>query len=380
MTTTAEPIATFTCRAEGCGRSFETNDRRGEHERRVHKLSAAAAKRAEKTAPTPASAPVNGDGEQRGRSLITGLDVREASVCVIISTSRFTVRRAVSKRDVKVEATEEAAGKSEDKETDQDMVAVAKDLIDSEELRAIAGFDHYTKLWVKARSVPSPLLRSAAYLVSVDALPAVYDYLETRKRERDALTKAFRDAYPRLKKAAKERLGPLFNPAEYPREDQLGALFAFGWQVVEIGTPDAKLRTVSRALWEKEKAKAEQAWSNAVGQINEALADGMAKVVEHFASRLGDGAEKPKRFHESSLKKVTDFLDAFGMRNLTKNTQLEELVGQARALLDGVSVKALKGEADTRKRVAAGFAAIKENLDTMLEDRPSRPIAFGDDV
>lgn len=301
-------------------------------------------------------------------------DVRKNSICFIIRTSRMTVRRTVSKGDVKVEST--VAGK----DPDQEMVTVAKDLLDSPELRKIATFDHVTKLRVKAQSVPSPLLRSSAYLIAVDGLVDMYGYMEKRKRDRAPLEAAFEAAYPVLVAEAKKRLGSLFDPSEYPPVKVIRQLFSFEWQVVEVGTPDAKLRSVSQALFEKEKAKAEQVWVNAVGQINEALAEGMADVVAHLSERLGGGDEPPKRFRASAIKRVTDFLDAFGNRNITENADLAKLVSDARRLLSGVDAKVIKGETDTRKQVIAGFAVIKRDLDAMLEARPARAISLDGEV
>lgn len=315
--------------------------------------------------------------------MVTGQDIRKNSICIIVSTSKFTARRTVSRAQVEVDPRRELGDPlptTENGGIDQEMVTVAKDLLDSEELRAIGAHDGATKRWIKDHSAPSPLLRSSAYLISVDALADMYVYLEGRKKGREALEGAFEAAYPALVEAAKKRLGPLFDSTQYPSAARVGRLFGFDWQVVEMGTPDEKLRSVSQSLFEKEKDKAERAWTNAVGQINEALAAGMAEVVDHLSSKLGDGVEKPKRFHKSAIQRVTDFLDAFGQRNLTQNEDLTGLVEKARRLLSGVSVKDMRAkDAGARKDVAQGFAAIKASLDKMLEDRPSRAISLSDE-
>lgn len=302
-------------------------------------------------------------------------DVRESSVCIIISASKFSTRRTVRKGDVKVDST--VSGEVDD--IDQDVVTVAKSLLDSPELRAIAGHDHYTKRWVRMNSVPSPLLRAGAFLVSVDALAEVYEYLEARKIERVELIAAFAAAYPGLVKAARESLGPLFDATEYPAAAAITSQFDLEWQVVEMGTPDNKLRAISRALFEKERDKAEKVWSNAVGQINAMLAEGMAKVVEHLSEKLGGGDEKPKRLRESAVARVMEFLDTFDKRNLTRNADLAGLVAQGRMLLSGVSAKDLKDDDKLRARVSKGFAEINAGLSKMMEDRPARAITLADE-
>lgn len=294
--------------------------------------------------------------------------IQKNSICVLIKMGRFTVRRTVQQAEVNVEATN---GKKSDA-VDQDLVTVAKDLLDSQELRDIVTYDDITKRWVKEKTVQSPLLRSSAYLLDVDALPEMYSYLEQRKKDRGPLVKAVRKAYPGLIEVAKKRLGPLFDITQYPRVEAVEALFVFEWQVIEISTPNEKLRTISKALFEKEKEKAERVWQSAVGQINDALTEGMQEVVKHMADRLGGGDEPPKRFRESALKKVTDFLDNFKQRNLAGSAELDRLAGDARKLLSGVTVKDVRKDADLQKRLRLGIGEIKITLDKMMEARPAR--------
>ena len=48
-------------------------------------------------------------------------------------------------------------------------------------------------------------------------------------------------------------------------------------------------------------------------------------------------------------------------------------------MLDGVDPQALREQETVRERVKIGFDAIKAQLDTMLETRPSRMIRLEDD-
>jgi hypothetical protein len=322
------------------------------------------------------------DDTKVGKDTSKAVDnIKANSICVLIKLRRVTVRRTVPQTDVSVEATEETGRKSRGDVIDQDLVTVAKDLLDSSELRKITTFDHVTKLWVKSKTVQSPLLRSSAYLLSVDSLPEMYAFLEQRKKDRGPLIAEFKAALPELIADARKRLGPIFDPAQYPLPEAVDKLFDMSWYVIEIVTPNEKLRTISQALFEREKAKAEAVWTSAVGQINDALAEGMAEVVAHLGARLGGGDEPPKRFRETAIKKVTDFLDAFGQRNVTGNADLARLVDQARKLLSGVDAKAVKKDGDLRKRLAQGVAEIKGSLDGMLENRPARAAAaFTDDA
>lgn len=300
--------------------------------------------------------------------------VRDASVCLVVEASQFRVHRTVPKDEVNVVPTAGGAAKP-----DKKMVAVTKTLLESRELRAIETHIAATKAWIASRAVPSELIRAGAYLLSVDALVEVYGHLEKRAGELTALVERFSAAYPNHVREARKKLGPLWSADQYPAASAVASKFSFTWRVVEVGTPDAKLRSISRALFEKERAKAEQVWSSAVGQINQALAAGMADVVGHLAEKIGGGDEKPKRLRQAAVKRVSDFLDTFDSRNLTKNADLAALVEKARRIISGVDAKQIRDDEGLRRSVAAGFAEVKAGLDTMLEDRPGRAITFADE-
>jgi hypothetical protein len=308
--------------------------------------------------------------------------VRERGICVIIKTSRFSTKRTVRRNEVRVEALVWTPAEIEGKvaNPDQEALTVAKELLDSPQLRAITLFDSKTKGYIRRRSVPSPLLRSGAYMFAVEGLPEIYAYLETRKAQRTELETSFEIAYPALIEAAKVRLGPLFEQSQYPPLAVVKREFTFDWQVVEISTPDAKLQGISQVLFEKEKAKAEQVWTNAIDQINDALTAGMAEVVGHLAERLsGKDDGKAKVFKASTVQNVQEFLDTFAQRNLTDNADLTKLVEQAKGLLAGVDIKELRKDEAQRVRLAADFSTIKKTLDTMLEIKPTRAISLASD-
>lgn len=294
--------------------------------------------------------------------------MQDGSICIFIKTKRLTTRRAVEQESVNVEATE-----GDDEEVDQDSVAVSKELLKSKELKAVGAYDHFTRRWFRTRSVPSPLLKSSAYCFATSALPAMYEYLEQRYEGRKPLVEALVTALPGLKAQAQKDLGPLYDETQYPANDQaVRDLFDFTWQVVEIVTPDKKMRSVSQAIFEKEQAKAEMVWTTAGAQIDQALAIGMEKVVAHLSKQLGNGKDKPKQLRQASITKVMEFLDAFKQRNLSNNQELAKLADMARDLVKGIDVKDVRKDVDLRTRLIEGVAKVTADLDKMIEDKPTR--------
>ena len=72
------------------------------------------------------------------------------------------------------------------------------------------------------------------------------------------------------------------------------------------------------------------------------------------------------KFKQSTVSDLVEFLSNFSFRNVTDDRQLQDLVGRARDLLQGVAADDLRASADMRVRVQQGMALLAADLDGML--------------
>ena len=81
------------------------------------------------------------------------------------------------------------------------------------------------------------------------------------------------------------------------------------------------------------------AWLEASSEIQQVLRQSMADLVAHMAERLKDGSDgKPLKFKQSTVSNLVEFLSNFSFRNvILDDRQLQDLVGRARDLLQGVA-------------------------------------------
>lgn len=301
--------------------------------------------------------------------------VMDNSIALVLAFSRPGVKRAVRKSQVseKSEGTENAVVV----DADTSLVHVAKEIIDSPELHSIQAQDNAVRAWVRARAVPSTLF--AAYLIPTASIEGVIAYLEKSKADRDRAIENFIEVYPAKVEEAKARLKDLFDARQYPVAASLKTAFEMRWNLVEWSTP-GKLKSISKALYEKEKAKAEAEWADATTQIRDALRVAMVDLVEHMVERLGGESDgKPKVFRDSMVKNFSEFTDLFAARNLTGDVELAALVEKAQKVMSGVDAKSLRSDADMKQRVSDGFAEIKATLDTMVVNRPARAMTLADE-
>jgi hypothetical protein len=179
--------------------------------------------------------------------------------------------------------------------------------------------------------------------------------------------------YGELKRAAAERLGSLYDPADYP--ESLVGLFDVQWDFPSFEPPDY-LRQLCPAVYEQERARVAARFDEAVQLAERAFLEEFARLVSHLCDRMtGTGADgQPRVFRDSAVDNLSDFFGRFGALNVRSNEQLDELVERAQRAVRGVAAQDLRDSQALRQRVAAQLAQVQSALDGMLIDRPRRRI------
>jgi hypothetical protein len=193
---------------------------------------------------------------------------------------------------------------------------------------------------------------------------------------RAELEEAVRDLdghYAELKHAAAERLGSLYNAADYP--ETLVGLFAVAYDFPSVEPPDY-LMQLSPSLYAAEQERVRGRFEEAVRLAEAAFTEEFAKLVEHLTERVtganDDGT--PKVFRDSAVGNLVEFFRRFQELNVRSNPQLDELVERAQRAVRGVAAHDLRDTAAIRQRVADSLGQVRASLDALLVDRPRRRI------
>ena len=133
--------------------------------------------------------------------------------------------------------------------------------------------------------------------------------------------------YAELKSAARERLGTLYNPQDYP--ESLRGLFSVTWDFPNVEPPDY-LQGLNSALYEEECRRVAARFDEAVHLAEEAFIGELTGLVAHLTERLtGQADGKSKVFRDTAVENLLEFFGRFRQLNVRSNAQLDELVDQA---------------------------------------------------
>ena len=264
-------------------------------------------------------------------------------------------------------------------DADKDRISVTKSLLVAKEFNDVCEYERLLRKWVRSRTMPS-FFSENIYLVKVDAARAITEKLETSAKEFSDLVDKFIEVYPERVKASKPNLKSQFNTNDYPDANDMRQFFSIEFCWVSFSTPEA----LPPELRQKEEARLEKQFSDAADCIMLALREGFSKLVSKAAEQLVvKPGEKPKKFYDSSIEQIVEFIDTFNQRNLTNDVELEKLITQAKAIIGdpgkvGELTEQVRESTDVREKLGKKFEALTEAMSGMIEVKKTRRIVLED--
>ncbi len=252
-------------------------------------------------------------------------------------------------------------------ETDSSEVRLKKHILDSPEYKAILrvgeGFKDYMRRW----AVPA-LLRESVYLVPLDSVDRVVEERDRMLEEYEEKKAKFIAVYPAQMKAAKTRLGKMYDPKNYPTVEAMAASFYVTSRFLNFGV-DEGLKSVDAALYEKERKAMLEENKEMFRKATQWLAESLAELTAKIADALKPSKDGKKRgLRVETTKKLVEFLEIFDSRNFENNTQLKSEVAKARKLLSGMDLEELKYDDKLKEQMRVSFAKLGESLSGLVSD------------
>jgi hypothetical protein len=251
------------------------------------------------------------------------------------------------------------------------FLSAAKRLLDTRHpaFRAVTAVRGRIDAYWRSRSLPFP--EPGIRLIKQEA---VEEFARRMAGYRVELEDAVADLdrhYAELKVAARERLGSLYNDADYP--ETLRGLFDVAFDFPSIEPPDYLVQ-LSPQIYEQERARVAARFEEAVQLAEQAFTEEFARLVAHLTERVTDEGGEGKVFRDSAVGNLVAFFERFRALNVRSDAQLEELVAQAQRAVRGVGPQQLRDSAGLRREVAVQLTRVQASLDELLVERPRRRI------
>ena len=260
--------------------------------------------------------------------------------------------------------------------TDKERTQASKKLLQCDEFEDIVRFDNRTRFKMATLSVSASEFREGVWMVKLCNYNKVVAMLKERRAERLELVDALMKKYKQAQADDEEALGPNFNPADYPSEDEARARFRMDWYSIQFSTPSS-VKSISRQAWEEESNSMKEMVRDMTTDFQKTLCVEMQAVVDHMLECVqGNLNGKKRKFNSDLVDKAVEFFDNLPGRNITNVAELDKLAKQAKSILEGVESQDIRDRSSVRKEVASGFAEIKATLETLVVDKPKRAVAI----
>ncbi|MCD0462493.1 hypothetical protein [Roseiconus lacunae] len=222
------------------------------------------------------------------------------------------------------------------------------------------------------KSVSLPFPEPGLRLIRQDEVEKIDDRMREHREELDDAVSALENQFDDLTAEARDRLGDLFDPADYP--NSLNDIFRIEWSFPTVEAPDY-LRRLNPELYEQECHRVRSQFEEAVRLAEQAFIEEFGKLIDHLQDRLS-GAEdgKVKIFRDSAVTNFDDFFQRFTSLNIGSNSELDTLVDRARKVVSGVQPQSLRTQDDLRGQIHDQLTSIQASLDGLMVDRPRRNI------
>jgi hypothetical protein len=293
-----------------------------------------------------------------------GQRLRAATAAVRLSFTWFGTRKTLTPEQ-KAQAADTFGAEGE-------FLSAGKKLIDTRhpDFKAVTSARGRIVSYWKGISLPYP--EPGIRLIRQDDIGPVNLQLTTLKADLEEAVRNLGRHFPALKSAARERLGRLFNPADYP--ESLWGLFDVTWDFPSV-EPPAYLQRLSSELYEQECRRVSAQFDEAVQLAEQAFLQELSQLVSHLTDRLsGTEDGKPKIFRDSVVENLSEFFERFRRLNIRSNDQLDEIVAQAQRVVRGVEPQQLRDNENLRHRVTSQLSGVQAVLDGLVIDRPRRNI------
>lgn len=253
-----------------------------------------------------------------------------------------------------------------------DLVTASKRLIDTKNTtyRTLTAIKSQASSYWRSMTLPYP--QEGVRLIKQSDVAAFEAKMREIKEQLAAAAANLQLEYESLKDAAREKLGELYNPNDYPAT--LEGVFDVRWEYPPVEPPNY-LVTFNPELYAQEQSRVQQRFEAAVVMAENAFAEQLQEMVEHLIERLTDNADGERKvFRNAAIENFKDFYENFRRMNVRSNEQLENLIRQANDLVSGVDVKDLRENKNMRQNLSQQMSEVKVALDNLITNAPRRRV------
>lgn len=172
-------------------------------------------------------------------------------------------------------------------------------------------------------------------------------------------------------------LGDLYSAGDYPVSGALTEAFIMTWCYFMLNAPTS-LKRLNAALFQEQKKQLQVEWTHALQEWNDLLLEQAKELLDTMNEQLEPGdSGKPKSMTTRWGRKMLEFIDAFGEKNLADNKDFADVLDNIRNLVNNTDAKRTRSDTGVYQQLRERFTQLREQVSGMVTER-RRKISFGE--
>ena len=250
------------------------------------------------------------------------------------------------------------------KKAEGEWVRANKILINRDHLTEINSVITAARNYVWDLSNPFPI--KGINFIALEIAEEANQKLKEFSKELQKKVKPFIEQYSQHIDEAKLELEKdgLFNQEDYPNPVDIAGRFWIYWRCFDMVVPSG----ATDAIYQEETKRIQDLFKQTRTETILALREGFGDIVTHLAETMNGKAQgKSKRLRPEAIEKVMKFFETFQYKNVFKDSELNNMVTQAKELLIDVEPKDLRDDKALAKLISTEISDIKTQLDGSIE-------------
>jgi hypothetical protein len=246
-------------------------------------------------------------------------------------------------------------------------VRASKRLLKSESISAMRKLNYKVRALLSRHALNS-LFRPGVYVVPLGYVQTVDAELQSAMAELDTIKEALKAEWQEVIAEARDRLGDLFNLSDYGSADEAASQYAMSYRYVPIATTPTILAYVAADTYKADLERSKKETEKELQAFRDNLRLALLGIIDNMRATLQKPDGQKRVFGKRFLKRLDEFLDTFGTKNLSDDGALASVVTQLRDVANGVDVTALKESSDVQAALDTSLAQIGDAMATMIQD------------
>jgi len=235
---------------------------------------------------------------------------------------------------------------------------------------------HYKVRAALSRHALNSLFRPGVYVIPLDNIKTVDAVLQDAVVEMNTIKEEIIAEWPSIFADGRERLGNLFDPSDYCSALAAAGEFDMGYRYVPIAqTPDI-LKHLAADTYKADLDRTRKETEKELETFRQGLRVTLLEIVENMRKTLTKPDGEKRVFGQRFFKRLDEFLDTFGTKNLSDDGALQAVVTQLRQVADGTDISNLKESTDVQIALQESLQDISESMTALMIDDGERLIDF----